>query len=75
MALSVGMKPFRGLQSPFPDLCVAVFVGDAQSWLPELIERAKGLKVNGGFETGTDLYEIFVIHCFNKTNRVNVEDP
>ncbi|KAL4242134.1 Methylmalonate-semialdehyde dehydrogenase [Abortiporus biennis] len=36
-------------------ISVAVLVGSAQSWLPELIERAKKLKVNQGFEAGTDL--------------------
>ncbi|OCB88304.1 Methylmalonate-semialdehyde dehydrogenase [Sanghuangporus baumii] len=33
----------------------AILVGTAQSLLPELIERAKTLKVNGGFEQGADL--------------------
>lgn len=33
-----------------------MFVGEAQTWLPELIERAKKLNVNGGFEKGADLY-------------------
>ncbi|KAF9229128.1 Methylmalonate-semialdehyde dehydrogenase [Gyrodon lividus] len=33
---------------------VVVLVGTAQSWLPELVERAKKLKVNGGFESGAD---------------------
>jgi len=33
-----------------------VLVGTAQSWLPELVERARKLQVNGGFESGTDLY-------------------
>ena len=33
----------------------AVLVGPAQSWLPEIIERAKNLKVNGGFEKEADL--------------------
>ncbi|KAG6832280.1 hypothetical protein H0H92_003513 [Tricholoma furcatifolium] len=36
-------------------LSVAILVGEAQSWLPELIERAKELKVDGGFEVGADL--------------------
>jgi len=36
-------------------LSVAVFVGSAKSLLPELIERAKKLSVNGGFEKGADL--------------------
>ncbi|KIP11418.1 hypothetical protein PHLGIDRAFT_83453 [Phlebiopsis gigantea 11061_1 CR5-6] len=34
---------------------VAVLVGNAQQWLPELVERAKNLKVNQGFEDGADL--------------------
>ncbi|QRW26300.1 aldehyde dehydrogenase family protein [Rhizoctonia solani] len=36
-------------------LSVAVFVGTAQSWLPELVERAEKLKVNGGFEPAVPL--------------------
>ncbi|KAJ1030851.1 hypothetical protein NDA18_002080 [Ustilago nuda] len=36
-------------------LSVLVAVGEAQSWLPELVERAKQLKVSGGFEEGADL--------------------
>jgi len=36
-------------------ISVAVIVGDASQWLPGLVERAKLLKVNGGFEQGTDL--------------------
>ncbi|KAF8898900.1 methylmalonate-semialdehyde dehydrogenase [Infundibulicybe gibba] len=36
-------------------LSVAVLVGEARSWLPELVERAKKLKVDGGFEKGADL--------------------
>ncbi|KAH7885919.1 methylmalonate-semialdehyde dehydrogenase [Phlebopus sp. FC_14] len=34
---------------------VVVLVGTAQSWLSELVERAKKLQVNGGFEQGADL--------------------
>ncbi|KAI0094784.1 methylmalonate-semialdehyde dehydrogenase [Irpex rosettiformis] len=36
-------------------ISVAVLVGNAQSWIPDLVERAKQLKVNQGFEQGTDL--------------------
>ncbi|KAH8099427.1 methylmalonate-semialdehyde dehydrogenase [Cristinia sonorae] len=36
-------------------ISVAVLVGTAQSWLPELVERAQKLKVNQGFEQGADL--------------------
>jgi malonate-semialdehyde dehydrogenase (acetylating)/methylmalonate-semialdehyde dehydrogenase len=34
---------------------VVVLVGASQQWLPDLIEKAKTLKVNGGNETGTDI--------------------
>jgi malonate-semialdehyde dehydrogenase (acetylating)/methylmalonate-semialdehyde dehydrogenase len=36
-------------------LSTAVFVGEAQEWLPELVERAKKLKIAGGFEPDADL--------------------
>ncbi|KAJ1030429.1 hypothetical protein NDA16_001338 [Ustilago loliicola] len=36
-------------------LSVVVAVGEAQAWVPELVERAKQLKVSGGFEEGADL--------------------
>ncbi|WP_068635072.1 CoA-acylating methylmalonate-semialdehyde dehydrogenase [Thauera butanivorans] len=34
---------------------VVVFVGEAAQWLPELVERARALKVNAGHEAGTDV--------------------
>lgn len=36
-------------------LSVAIFVGESRKWIPDLIERAKALKVSGGFEEHTDL--------------------
>lgn len=36
-------------------LSTLVMVGETKDWLPELAERAKALKVNGGFEEGADL--------------------
>ncbi|CAG8673596.1 8149_t:CDS:2 [Funneliformis caledonium] len=36
-------------------LSTAVFVGEAQEWLPELVERAKKLKIAGGFEPDVDI--------------------
>lgn len=36
-------------------LSTAVFVGEAKEWIPELVERAKKLKVNGGSEPDADL--------------------
>ena len=36
-------------------LSTLVMVGETKTWLPELAERAKKLKVDGGFEEGADL--------------------
>lgn len=37
-------------------LSTLVFIGDeTQKWLPDLVERAKALKVDAGFEDGADL--------------------
>lgn len=36
-------------------LSTIVTVGDAKSWLSEIAAKAKGLKVSGGFEEGTDV--------------------
>jgi malonate-semialdehyde dehydrogenase (acetylating) / methylmalonate-semialdehyde dehydrogenase len=33
----------------------AVLVGDAQAWIPELVAKARTLKVNAGTEPGTDV--------------------
>ncbi|RNF84568.1 CoA-acylating methylmalonate-semialdehyde dehydrogenase [Montanilutibacter psychrotolerans] len=33
----------------------AVLVGDAQAWIPDLVARARTLKVNAGIEPGTDV--------------------
>ncbi|HYC36592.1 MAG TPA: CoA-acylating methylmalonate-semialdehyde dehydrogenase [Usitatibacter sp.] len=34
---------------------VAVLVGEASKWIPDIVEKAKSLKVNAGTETGADL--------------------
>uniref|UniRef100_Q02253 Methylmalonate-semialdehyde/malonate-semialdehyde dehydrogenase [acylating], mitochondrial n=2 Tax=Rattus norvegicus TaxID=10116 RepID=MMSA_RAT len=36
-------------------LSTAVLVGEAKKWLPELVERAKNLRVNAGDQPGADL--------------------
>lgn len=36
-------------------LSTAVFVGEAKNWIPELVERARKLKVNAGHVPGADL--------------------
>ena len=34
---------------------VAIIIGELTDWLPGLVEKAKLLKANGGFEKGADL--------------------
>ncbi|GAB1525374.1 hypothetical protein RhiTH_008534 [Rhizoctonia solani] len=51
-------------------LSVAVFVGTAQSWLPELVERAEKLKVNGGFEPGADLGPLISPHAKSRVESI-----
>uniref|UniRef100_A0A914W4U7 Probable methylmalonate-semialdehyde/malonate-semialdehyde dehydrogenase [acylating], mitochondrial n=1 Tax=Plectus sambesii TaxID=2011161 RepID=A0A914W4U7_9BILA len=36
-------------------LTTAVFVGESKKWLPDLVAKAKQLKINAGWESGTDL--------------------
>jgi len=36
-------------------LTTAIFVGESKEWIPELVERARKLKVNAGHEPGADL--------------------
>jgi malonate-semialdehyde dehydrogenase (acetylating) / methylmalonate-semialdehyde dehydrogenase len=36
-------------------ISVAVLVGEAQQWIPALVEKARGLKVSAGTEKGADL--------------------
>jgi len=36
-------------------ISVAVLVGDAQQWIPDLVAKAKTLKVSAGVEAGTDV--------------------
>lgn len=58
MAISVGKLNDSLLvkRMPTDSKIPAVLVGTAQSWLPELIERASKLSVNGGFEEGADVF-------------------
>ncbi len=36
-------------------LSVVILVGESQKWIPELVAKAKTLKVSGGTEKGTDV--------------------
>jgi malonate-semialdehyde dehydrogenase (acetylating)/methylmalonate-semialdehyde dehydrogenase len=36
-------------------LSVLVTVGKSKDWIPEIVERARGLKVGNGFEPDADL--------------------
>ncbi|KDN35529.1 hypothetical protein RSAG8_11524, partial [Rhizoctonia solani AG-8 WAC10335] len=56
-------------------ISVAVFVGTAQSWLPEHVERAKKLKVNGGFEPGADLGPLISPHAKSRVESIIASVP
>jgi len=47
---------------------IAIFVGPARQWIPELVERAKNLKISGGFEEGTDMYVPHRCHSSSPTD-------
>ncbi|KIY66164.1 methylmalonate-semialdehyde dehydrogenase [Cylindrobasidium torrendii FP15055 ss-10] len=51
-------------------ISVALLIGEAQTWLPELVERASQLKTSGGFEDGTDVGP--VISPTSKSRIVNL---
>lgn len=36
-------------------ISVAILVGEAQKWIPDIVARAKQLKVSAGHEPGTDV--------------------
>jgi malonate-semialdehyde dehydrogenase (acetylating)/methylmalonate-semialdehyde dehydrogenase len=55
MALSVGMKLYSCFYVKSDHILPAILVGEAQNWLPDLVERAKKLKVTNGFEPGVDM--------------------
>jgi len=46
----------------------AVLVGEAANWLPELVAKAKTLKVNGGTEPGTDVGPVVSCSALERVN-------
>ncbi|MCY1429971.1 Methylmalonate-semialdehyde dehydrogenase [acylating] [compost metagenome] len=49
-------------------LPVVFLVGEAQAWLPELVEKAKTLKVNAGCEPGTDVGPVVSCAALERIN-------
>jgi malonate-semialdehyde dehydrogenase (acetylating)/methylmalonate-semialdehyde dehydrogenase len=49
-------------------LPVVILVGEAQTWLPDLIERTKTLKINGGTEPGTDIGPVISCAALERVN-------
>jgi malonate-semialdehyde dehydrogenase (acetylating)/methylmalonate-semialdehyde dehydrogenase len=48
----------------------AVLVGDAKSWIPDLVAKAKSLKVNGGAEPGTDIGPLISCNARERVERL-----
>jgi malonate-semialdehyde dehydrogenase (acetylating)/methylmalonate-semialdehyde dehydrogenase len=51
-------------------LSTVVFVGETREWLDELVERAKALKVDGGFEKGADLGPVITPQSKERVERL-----
>jgi len=51
-------------------LSVVLFVGETKEWLPELVEIAKKLKVDAGFEDGADLGPVISPHSKERIERL-----
>ncbi len=49
-------------------LPVVIMVGAAREWLPELIEKAKTLKLNAGCEPGTDIGPVVSCSALDRIN-------
>ena len=46
----------------------AVLVGDAQGWIPDLVEKARSLKLNAGHEVGADLGPVISRGALDRIN-------
>merc|ERR1719228_648733 len=51
-------------------LSTAVFVGDAQEWIPDLIERSEKLTVNSGDQPGTDICPLISVAAKERVERL-----
>nr|XP_021196723.2 probable methylmalonate-semialdehyde dehydrogenase [acylating], mitochondrial isoform X1 [Helicoverpa armigera] len=51
-------------------LSVAVFVGQSKEWIPDLVERAKGLKVNAGHMPDTDVGPLISVKAKERVIRL-----
>ena len=47
---------------------VAVLVGDAQKWMPDLVEKAKTLKIGAGTEKGVDVGPLVSCAAYERVN-------
>ncbi|XP_047997912.1 probable methylmalonate-semialdehyde dehydrogenase [acylating], mitochondrial [Leguminivora glycinivorella] len=51
-------------------LSTAVFVGEAKEWIPDLVTRAKALKVNAGHVPGTDVGPVISPRAKDRIHRL-----
>lgn len=51
-------------------ISVAVLVGDAQKWVPDIIEKAKSFKVGDGFDPDADICPVNNVALKEKIERI-----
>ncbi|RLN86409.1 hypothetical protein BBJ28_00001905 [Nothophytophthora sp. Chile5] len=51
-------------------LSVVVFVGKTKEWVHDIVEKAKGMKVNGGLEPGTDVGPLITVAAKERAERL-----
>jgi len=51
-------------------LSCAVFVGETKEWIPELVERARKLRVNEGFQEEADLGPMITPEALERANTI-----
>ncbi|RLN73101.1 hypothetical protein BBJ28_00011194 [Nothophytophthora sp. Chile5] len=51
-------------------LSVVVFVGKTKEWVHDIVEKAKGMKVDGGLEPGTDVGPLITVAAKERAERL-----
>eukprot|EP00834_Sanchytrium_tribonematis_P000542 NODE_10_length_61504_cov_0.956502.p14 type:complete len:471 gc:universal NODE_10_length_61504_cov_0.956502:59776-61188(+) len=60
---------FGASQQRCMGISVSIFVGESKDWIPELVQRAKALEINEGFQPNTDVGPVI-----SKESKKRIED-